>query len=119
SAVRDVILNNLTEVIREVISPILLIFDEDTHISKKISRFISFPEDMLELDLKEGSLHTSYISNDVPNRPMTRVIRSKEVYDVEGVTFNLKGIIAQIDSHLKAFEDSQSLRTMVGAKIEI
>ncbi|KAH9328757.1 hypothetical protein KI387_000865, partial [Taxus chinensis] len=99
-------------IIREVVCPALLILDENTNISKEVRRFISLPEDMLELDLQERSLNNSDISNDVPYRPMTRVIRLQEFDDVEGVTFNLKGIITKFDSHLKAFEDCQGFCTM-------
>ncbi|KAH9290191.1 hypothetical protein KI387_034308, partial [Taxus chinensis] len=99
-------------IIREVVCPALLILDENTNISKEVRRFISLLEDMLELDLQERSLNNSDISNDVPYRPMTRVIRLQEFDDVEGVTFNLKGIITKFDSHLKAFEDCQGFRTM-------
>ncbi|KAH9294260.1 hypothetical protein KI387_040539, partial [Taxus chinensis] len=106
-------------IIREVVCPALLILNENTNISKEVRRFISLPEDMLELDLLERSLNNSDISNDVLYRPMTRIIRLQELDDVEGVTFNLKGIITKFDSKLKAFEDGQGFRTMVGTKFEV
>ncbi|KAH9293763.1 hypothetical protein KI387_041034, partial [Taxus chinensis] len=58
-------------IMREVVPPDLLILDENANISKEVRRFISLPEDMLELDLHERSLNNSDISNDVPYRPMT------------------------------------------------
>ncbi|KAH9331327.1 hypothetical protein KI387_003435, partial [Taxus chinensis] len=100
-------------IIREVVCPALLILKENTNISKVVSRFISLPEDMLELDLLERSLNNSDISNDILYRPLTRIIRLQELDDVEGVTFNLEGIITKFDSQLKAFEDGQGFRTMV------